>query len=472
MDNSIDSAASQIDVELDEGGHKRIAVIDNGHGIHPDDIELSLQRHSTSKLRSQSDLDCITSLGFRGEALASIASVAHFLLTSRIESAESAWAFMLDPVSGGSYLKPASRQRGTTVEVSNVFTATPARRKFMRSQRTEFLHIMDVFKRVACSRFSIGFKLTHNSKIVLRYRPCADDMSERVMDVLGKHFLARAIPVNYTSAGMKLWGWLGDNTISRSQSDRQYCYVNGRVIRDKRIFHGIRSAFDDALPKGRYPLYLLHIDIDPQVTDINVHPAKSEVRFRDPRDVHDFIHTSLRDALKHHDELPGTGDDRPVAERIREQRHHHHPLQVKESHQAYRNLFHRTRQDDLLSGEPHLGRVLVVFANRLALLEREDQIIFADVPAISEYVLTFRLNSDYEAKQIRKRPLLVPVDITVTNAQLQALEDYAVELENAGLSIRAVSKGAVAIKTIPALLEQVDVKNMIRSVLDRVAKSQ
>ena len=310
LDNSIDAGADRITVAVTDGGHKRIAVSDNGHGIHPSDIELALRRHSTSKLNTQSDLDCITSLGFRGEALASIAAVSRFLLVTRTERSDAACSLSFDPVSGNTTVKPAARSRGTTVEAADIFQATPARRKFLRSRTTEFLHITEVVKRVACSRFNVTFTLTHDDKPVLRYRACADDMIERVADVFGRKFADRSIPVNYEGQGMRLWGWLGGSDLSRSQSDRQFCFVNGRVVRDKKIFHAVRAAFDDALPTGRYPTCLLHLDMDPSVTDINVHPTKSEIRFRDNRGVHDFIHISLREALETAGslDLSSTGD--------------------------------------------------------------------------------------------------------------------------------------------------------------------
>ena len=216
LDNSIDAGAAHVTVAVTDGGHKRISVSDDGQGIHPSDIELALRRHSTSKLNMQSDLGCITSLGFRGEALASIAAVSRFLLVTRTGGSDSAWSLSFDPVSGNTAVKPAARSRGTTVEAADIFQATPARRKFLRSRTTEFLHITEVFKRVACSRFNITFTLTHDNKPVLRYRACRDDMIERVADVFGRSFAGRSIPVNYEAQEMRLWGWLGGGMGSSS----------------------------------------------------------------------------------------------------------------------------------------------------------------------------------------------------------------------------------------------------------------
>ena len=469
LDNSIDAGADNVNVDITDGGHKRISVSDDGHGIHPDDIELALRRHSTSKLNTQSDLDCITSLGFRGEALASIAAVSEFLLASRVEQSDSAWSLSFDPVSGNSSIKPAARSRGTTIEATNIFQATPARRKFLRSRTTEFLHITEVVKRVACSRFNITFTLTHNNKIVLRYRACQDDMGERVTDVFGNQFASQSIPVDYESQGMRLWGWLGGSGLSRSQSDRQFCFVNGRVIRDKKIFHAVRSAFDDSLPTGRYPSYLLHLDIDPAVTDINVHPTKNEIRFRNTRSVHDFIHVSLRDALKTVNtlELKVAGEasggslemygGRPVQ---------HRQLQVKEASLFYKNITHREKQDDLLVNNAGLGTPLAALADRVVITQRGQEYVLINFQAAMEYVLRYRLKRDYLNKAIRRRPLLVPVDIEAGPVELELVEKYSDVLEEIGLSLRIISAGAIVIKAIPALLEEADVKTLTRAVLN------
>ena len=370
LDNSIDAGAGSITVAVTDGGHKRISVSDDGHGIHPADVELALRRHSTSKLNTQSDLDCITSLGFRGEALASIAAVSRFLLVTRTGRSDAAWSLSFDPVSGNTTVKPAARSRGTTVEAADIFQATPARRKFLRSRTTEFLHITEVFKRAACSRFNITFTLTHDNKPALRYRACPDDMIERVADVFGRRFAERSIPVNYEARGMRLWGWLGGSGLSRSQSDRQFCFVNGRVVRDKKIFHAVRSAFDDALPTGRYPTCLLHLDMDPSVTDINVHPTKSEIRFRDNRGVHDFIHISLRDALETAGslelgttgEVPGNRSNSAPGRQDQSSR-----LQVREAGVFYRNLVSREQQGDLMTRHAGLGVPLSATPGRVVI---------------------------------------------------------------------------------------------------------
>ena len=474
LDNSIDAGAGNVVVTIAEGGHRLISVSDDGHGIHPDDIQLALRRHSTSKLNTQSDLDCINSLGFRGEALASIAAVSRFLLVSRTVQSATAWSLSFDPVSGNSILKPAARSRGTTVEAADIFQATPARRKFLRSRTTEFLHISEVFKRVACSRFNITFTLVHNNKAVLRYRACQDDMTGRVADVFGHQFASQSIPVNFESAGMRLWGWLGGSSLSRSQSDRQFCFVNGRVVRDKKIFHAVRSAFEDSLPVGRFPTYLLNLDIDPSVTDINVHPTKSEIRFKDVRGVHDFIHISLQDALKTAQSpalnITGNVPENKSAPAGPRPRAHGHSLQVREAGLFYKNIVPAAGQDDLLDKQAGLGAPLAALTGRLVMTQRDGEYLLLDYQAARKYVLGYRLRQEYLAGSVRQRPLLVPVHMETGPLQVELVEKHAGLLETFGLSLRAVSTDVISIKAIPVLLEEADIRTLVTAVLEKLQR--
>lgn len=469
LDNSIDAGADNVTVAVVDGGHKLISVSDNGHGIHPDDIGLALRRHSTSKINAQSDLDCITSLGFRGEALASIAAVSGFSLVSRTEQSDTAWSLSFDPVSGNSNIRPAARARGTTVEAADIFQATPARRKFMRSRTTEFLHITEIFKRVACSRFNITFILAHNNKIQLRYRACEDNMIERVEDVFGRRFAAESVPVNYESGGMRLWGWLGGSSLSRSQSDRQFCFVNGRVVRDKKILHAVRAAFDESVPTGRYPTCLLHLDIDPSITDINVHPTKSEIRFRDNRGVHDFINMSLRDALKtaHSLDLSDAGVMSETGGQEYPQRQvYSHGQQVREAGLFYQNLASAEQQDDLLDKAAGLGVPRLALSPEVVLAQRNEDLILLNYRAIRIYVLDFRLRQEYLNEGVHRRPLLVPVHMEAGNLQVDLVGQHAELLDTIGLSLRVVSANAISVREIPVLLEEADIKTMVSAVLE------
>ena len=475
LDNSIDAGAAKVEVEIVQGGHKLIRVSDDGHGIHPDDIELALRRHSTSKLNTQADLDCITSLGFRGEALASIAAVSRFQLVSRMAGAPTAWCLSFDPVGEHASLKPTAQPDGTRVTAADLFQATPARRKFLRSPTTEFVHIAEVVKRVACSRFGIAFTLTHNGKIALRYRACADAMEERVGDILGAPFARQALKLDNTAQGMRLWGWLGGSAQTRSQSDRQFFLVNGRVIRDKKLFHAVRSAYQDTLPTGRYPVYLLHLEIDPSCTDVNVHPTKSEIKFIDNRAVYDFVLISLKNALGGASALlPATGDAPAQSAPARPAR----PQpglgatmqQVRETLPFYQMSAPRQEQDDLLTDKAGLGAPLATLAGRLLLTRRGEDCVLVNFRKAWRYARRHQLRRDYHGKGIRHRPLLVPVDISVNASTLDLVEKHSALLERFGLSLRLSAADAITVKTIPTLLEQADIKALTAAVLDLLAR--
>ena len=315
LENSIDAGATDIRVEIDAGGSNLIRVRDDGHGIHRDDLVLALQSHATSKIRQQSDLQRITSLGFRGEALSSIASVSRFQLISRQPDADQAWQISRDPLADSTELTPASHPPGTTITVRDLFHATPARRKFLRSERTEFLHILEMIRRIALSRAGVGIRLIHDGKQVFHSRAGSGANADLIRTVMGEGFSRSARAFDCSSTDMRIRGWLGTEDLSRSQTDRQYFYFNGRMIRDKQVNHAIRMAYEGILPTGRFPTYVIFMETDPAAADVNVHPAKYEIRFRNPRDVHDFIYTSLHNSLAGNDRVAagaGTGSEHAV----------------------------------------------------------------------------------------------------------------------------------------------------------------
>ena len=491
VENSLDAGARQIDIAVAEGGRKRVAVSDDGHGIHPDDMELALRRHSTSKLNRQSDLDCIASLGFRGEALASIAAVSRFSLTSRTAQAEAAWRLSFDPVSGNAALKPAARPPGATVEAVDIFQAIPARRKFLRSRRTEFVRILDVVKRLACGHFGAGFSLTHDDKPVLRYPACRADLGERVAQVFGSQFLRKALLVECEAQGMKLWGWLGGGDLSRSQSDRQFWFVNGRAVQDKHLLHAARAALGEALPTGRYLSCLLHLELDPAVVDVNVHPAKSEIRFRSPRDAHDFVSAGLRRALQaaHRLDLkdgdsPPRADAAPAAgarpagpaprppppPAIPSQGPERRPLQVEEAGAFYASIKPSQEQGDMLDGAPSLGAPVAALGPRLMLAQRKEEWVLIDAHAIANEVLLRQFEQACRGPGPQRRPLLVPVEIKASPEQLELAERHGPALEALGLELRVVAADSLLIKAIPALLEEADVKGLAKAALAGLAR--
>ena len=290
LENSLDSGAKRIEVDVEQGGVKLLKVRDNGSGISSDDLPLALARHATSKIRELEDLEQVMSLGFRGEALASISSVARLTLTSRTADAEQAWQVETEGRDMQPRVQPAAHPVGTSVEVRDLFFNTPARRKFLKTEKTEFDHLQEVIKRLALARFDVAFHLRHNGKTVLGLHEAPDEQSRarRVASVCGPAFLEQALPIDIERNGLHLWGWVGLPTFSRSQADLQYFYVNGRMVRDKLVAHAVRQAYRDVLFNGRHPTFVLFLEIDPSVVDVNVHPTKHEVRFRDGRMVHDM----------------------------------------------------------------------------------------------------------------------------------------------------------------------------------------
>lgn len=299
VENSLDAGATRIEIEIEKGGAKLIRIRDNGSGIDQEELGLALSRHATSKIHTLDDLEAIMSLGFRGEALASISSVSRLTLTSRTEAQQEAWAAYSEGRDMAVRLQPAAHPVGTTVEVLDLFFNTPARRKFLRTEKTEFTHIDELLKRIALSRFDVSFMLRHNGKVVRQYRAATTlaQQEKRLAAVCGNSFVQHMLRIELEHQGLKLHGWIASPQGARQQSDLQYCYVNGRMMRDKLINHAIRQSYETSLRADQFAAYVLFIELDPLHVDVNVHPAKHEVRFHQARLVHDFIYQALSSAL-------------------------------------------------------------------------------------------------------------------------------------------------------------------------------
>ncbi|WP_257281557.1 DNA mismatch repair endonuclease MutL [Endozoicomonas sp. ISHI1] len=299
LENSLDAGAKRVNVEVESGGVKLIRIRDDGHGIAKDDLALALSRHATSKISELEDLEGVGTLGFRGEALASISSVSRLTLTSHVDGQESGWQVRSEGRDMEAVLNPAPHPVGTTIEVKDLFFNTPARRKFLRTEKTEFSHLEEVVKRLALSRFDVGFGLRHNQRSIHQLRPCSTqaEKDRRVASLCGPKFIENSVIVDVEVSDLKLWGWVGLPTFSRSSADLQYFFVNGRVIRDKLVAHAVRQAYRDVLYGGRHPTFVLYLELDPAQVDVNVHPTKHEVRFRDGRTVHNFLFSTLHRAL-------------------------------------------------------------------------------------------------------------------------------------------------------------------------------
>ena len=300
VENSLDAGADKIHIDIEKGGAKLIRITDNGCGIVKDELMLALSRHATSKIKDLNDLEAISSLGFRGEALASISSVARLTLTSKPSEQANAWQAYAQGRDMEVTIQPAAHPNGTTIEVCDLFFNTPARRKFLRTEKTEFNHIDEIVKRIALARFDVAITLTHNGKVIRQYRQAKQkaQFAKRIAMVCGQKFVEQAIEIDCPHDNMHLWGWIAKPSFFRAQNDLCYSYVNGRMMRDKLINHGIRQAYSDLLPSDSYPAFVLYLDLDHKDVDVNVHPAKHEVRFHQGRYVHDFIYSVCHKALQ------------------------------------------------------------------------------------------------------------------------------------------------------------------------------
>ncbi|MDG4597573.1 MAG: DNA mismatch repair endonuclease MutL [Candidatus Contendobacter sp.] len=489
LENSLDAGATRITVEVEQGGVRLIRARDNGAGIHPDDLALALSHHATSKVASFGDLQRVTSLGFRGEALPSIASVARLTLTSRVSGQETGWRITGD---GGDTIDeplPASHPVGTTVEVRDLFFNVPARRKFLRGERTEFGHIEDNLIRLALSRFKVGFGLWHNQRAMLDLEPATSDADQtrRVADLLGREFAAASMFLDRADAGLRLWGWLGLPAVARAQPDQQYFFVNGRPVRDRTLAHAVRLAFQDVLPQGRHPMLALHLELEPTALDINVHPAKQEVRFRESALIHAFIRQGVQTALA--EARPGVAPApviRPPGQRPWpasgfgggsgggvEVRQPGLPLAVNERLAAYGQL-HTSRPEvestpiappDEVAEPPPLGYALAQLHGCYVLAENPAGLVVVDMHAAHERILYERLKAALAQGGVKTQALLVPVTVAVGPHGRQWIEEYGALFAQTGLDVAALGPETVVVRQIPALLAGLDIAGLVRDLL-------
>ncbi len=466
LENCLDAGATRIAVDISKAGGQLIRVTDNGHGIHPDDLILALQRHATAKLSHQSDLTAIHSLGFRGEALPSIASVANFTITSRIAAREQATRLVIDAQTGQSELVPTAHPVGTTVEVSNLFHNTPARKKFLSSERTEFLHIQETVRRLALSRFNFSLELGHNGKRVFSCRAPGEDREVRVASVLGQAFTKKAIALEHNVADMQLRGWLGAGDLCRSTSDRQYLYLNGRMIRDKRLNHAIRVACEDLVAIGRYPSYVLYLEMDAGDADVNVHPTKHEVRFRHARDVHDFLYAAICASLQNAQSLlTDSSDSGPVALANEESDYPRRHNTVGELRTVYSD-FKGKHQTGLASSVTTWGQVLLQINQDYLLSQRDTDLLLINIPEAKKYIAQVKFDASCPGESISGRPLLVPVSYEISKNQEAKLASIALLLEDCHMQLELSGPGICRVRAIPHLLEYADITSLVSDLLD------
>ncbi|HUP05819.1 MAG TPA: DNA mismatch repair endonuclease MutL [Caldimonas sp.] len=490
LDNALDAGARQIAVRLAGGGVRAIAVEDDGAGIPADELPLAIRRHATSKIDSLADLEGVATMGFRGEALAAIASVAELTITSRCPDAPH--ATRLDARSGE--IAPAPRAIGTTVEVRELFFATPARRKFLKGDATELAHAVEAVRRHALARPDVGFTVWHDGRLVHQWRP--SDHERRMLDVLHEAFIAESRPVLLELGLLRIVGRAGTPASARARADHQYVTVNGRPVRDKLVAHGVRSAYEDVLHGTRQPAYVLHIDIAPDRVDVNVHPTKVEVRFRDGREVHQAVRRAIENALA----LPqgGTVNDAanpqattalptraaPAHERT-SARQDALPLRVAEpvppwplasSHDigaraGWPESGAPTSEVDRRSTDDWpLGRALAQLAGAFILAENEHGLVIVDMHAAHERIVYERLKAALDGARIAAQPLLVPASFAATAHEMAVVETHAAALEALGLDIAPLSASTLAVRTVPAALAGGDVVALARSVLAELTR--
>ncbi|MHC8356091.1 DNA mismatch repair endonuclease MutL [Pseudomonas sp. LB3P81] len=519
LENSLDSGARRIDVDVEQGGVKLLRVRDDGSGISADDLPLALARHATSKIRNLEDLEQVMSLGFRGEALASISSVARLTLTSRTRDADQAWQVETEGRDMAPRVQPAAHPVGTSVEVRDLFFNTPARRKFLKTEKTEFDHLQEVIKRLALARFDVAFHLRHNGKTILSLHEARDDAARarRVAAICGSGFLEQALPIEIERNGLHLWGWVGLPTFNRSQADLQYFFVNGRAVRDKLVAHAVRQAYRDVLFNGRHPTFVLFFEVDPAGVDVNVHPTKHEVRFRDGRMVHDFLYGTLHRALgdvRPDDHLAAPvataivrptgidagefgpqGEMRLAANALLEQpqaqpsfntaagsgagagyQYQYTPrpqsgVPAAEAQAAYREFFAPlpeanavalpAGQDDI----PPLGYALAQLKGIYILSENAQGLVLVDMHAAHERIMYERLKIAMASEGLSGQPLLVPESLAVSEREGDCAEENVAWFQRLGFELQRLGPETLAIRQIPALLKQAEANRLVSDVL-------
>ncbi len=499
LENSLDAGADRIEVEVEQGGAKLIRVRDNGRGIHRDDLGLALTSHATSKIASFNDLERVSTLGFRGEALPSIAAVSRLSLISRTADQPNAWKVQGDGRDVCREPAPAAHPRGTTVEARDLFFNTPGRRKFLRSERTEFGHLEGVIRRLALSRFDVAFELRHNQRPVALLRPgqARAEQERRLAELCGRAFLDSAVFLEQAAARLRLWGWIALPTFSRSQTDLQFFFVNGRMVRDKLASHAVRQAYQDVLYHGRHPAFVLYLELDPTLVDVNAHPAKHEVRFRESRLVHDFLFRTLHEVLAA--VRPGEarpGEARPGAARPGEARpgaaalpsaaiapspranampraQQAMPLAVAEQMAGYAALHPQPGDGGLPIPEPTtpesqippLGYALAQLQGVYILAENAAGLVLVDMHAAHERITYERLKTGLRQDGIRGQPLLVPLTLAVSHREAEQVDAYGAVFADLGLEVAAIGPEQVVVRQIPVLLAGADVEKLVRDVL-------
>ncbi|VAX13188.1 DNA mismatch repair protein MutL [hydrothermal vent metagenome] len=502
LENSLDAGARQIDIDVEQGGIKRIAIRDDGHGIAADELVLAVSRHATSKIHSLDDLESIVSMGFRGEALASISSVSHLQLTSRQADSEQAWQLQISDadLTPGKPI-PAAHPPGTSVETRDLFYNIPARRKFLRSERTEYRHLEDVVRRVALARFDVGFRFRHNQRELFNLPIAADQSAQerRLARLCGKAFVQQVQHLDAASSGppqLQLSGWVLPPEAARSQADLQYFFVNGRIIRDRLVNHALRQAYAERIFPGRHPAWVLYLQLDPQQVDVNVHPTKHEVRFREARQVHDFLCHSLMQVFASASDS-GAGADKlaassrwlkpaegnvvletgsPVYRQAVSPRSSAPPSQ--QSRAGYERLrtlaasrvspsVAETLPATALDNEAPIGRSLAMVGDCLV-VEGENTLLLVDIPAARACLLKQHLQRYLDDDAV-SQPLLFPLLLQLDEQQRRGLQQQEALLKILGFEWTQPDLDSLQLRAVPAVLRELDFQQWLPALLTSFA---
>jgi DNA mismatch repair protein MutL len=456
LENSIDAGSRAITVVLDAGGTKRVQVEDDGAGIARGELPLALARHATSKIGSLEDLEAVTTMGFRGEALASIASVARVSITSRTREAAHGAAISAEGAQLGE-VHPAARAQGTTVSVADLYFNTPARRKFLRTEATEFGHCEDVFRRLALARPDLAFALKHNGRVSQALRVQAP--AERVAALLGEQFSGMAIDAG--SGALRLSGLAGSPHAATARADSQYFFVNGRYVRDRLLSHAAREAYAEMLHGERQPAYVLYLEIDPRAIDVNVHPAKTEVRFRDPRAIHQFVFHALKRALS-----PSAADAPVAFASVSRNVPIQSALAMRQPAATYRSFVPAPMPAS--EKAPPLGYALAQLHGIYILSQNEAGLVLIDMHAAHERIVMERLKANLDAGAVQRQSLLVPAVLTAEALDIATAEENRAALEKLGLEVSVSGPNELAVRAAPAPLAGGDIAGLARDVLREI----
>lgn len=488
LENSLDANCSRIDIELENGGSRLIRIRDDGDGIHADDLTLALSRHATSKISDVEDLKAVVTLGFRGEALASIASVSRLsLISNATSSIENGCCITVTGETMQADVSPAPHPQGTTVEVKDLFFNTPARRNFLRTEKTELQRVEDVVRKICLSHPQVAINLQHNGKVLRQYVAVRSEKesARRTGAVLGKPFLESSVYLHEESSahgisGMTINGWIGLPTHSRSQADQQYFYVNGRNIRDKLISHAIKQGYQDVLHHGRHPVFALFLEVDPRVVDVNVHPTKQEVRFRESRQVHDFlfrsIHRALADVRPESTLMESAVSDQQAAAPVQSNigfrgtgSRRTDVRLIREQNAIYSNLMDTDQSPSEMPSDdetiPPLGFAIAQLHGIYILAQNAKGLVIVDMHAAHERITYERMKISSDSDGIKMQPLLVPVTMTLSEKECTTAEDYQAELLSLGLELQRASDESIMVRAIPVVLNSESAEPLIRDVL-------